>query len=61
MEGGAEEQRLSEIGIVGAGIAGTTLAIACRRAGRNLTCEEWRRFVGEEPYTATCPELPPGC
>jgi hypothetical protein len=31
---------------------------ACRRANRNLTLEEWRRFFGEEPYRATCPELP---
>jgi WD40 repeat protein/DNA-binding SARP family transcriptional activator len=33
-------------------------AHACRRANRNLTPEEWRRFFGEEPYHATCPELP---
>jgi hypothetical protein len=31
---------------------------ACRRANRNLTFEEWGRFFGEEPYRATCPELP---
>jgi WD40 repeat protein/DNA-binding SARP family transcriptional activator len=31
---------------------------ACSRANRNLTLEEWSRFFGDEPYRATCPELP---
>jgi hypothetical protein len=31
---------------------------ACRRANRNLTREEWQHFFGDEPYWATCPELP---
>ena len=32
---------------------------ACRIANRNLTREEWQRYVGEEvPYRKTCPELP---
>lgn len=30
------------------------LTIACRAAGRNLTTEEWSRFIGPEPYRATC-------
>jgi WD40 repeat protein len=30
------------------------LAIACRAAGRNLTVEEWSRFIGSEPYRSTC-------
>jgi hypothetical protein len=33
-------------------------ASACRIAGRNLDRIEWARFVGDEPYRATCPELP---
>ncbi len=33
MEGGAENNRLKEIGIVGAGVAGAALALACRQAG----------------------------
>jgi WD40 repeat protein len=28
---------------------------ACAVAGRNLTPEEWLRFVGHRPYNATCP------
>jgi WD40 repeat protein len=31
---------------------------ACNVAGRNFTHEEWRRFVGGEPYRATCPRQP---
>lgn len=32
---------------------------ACRRAGRNLTGEEWRSLMGEdEPYAPTCPQWP---
>ena len=30
------------------------LSIACRAAGRNLTAEEWTRFIGSEPYRETC-------
>jgi WD40 repeat protein len=33
---------------------------ACQRANRNLTQEEWQRFFGDEPYQATCPDLPVG-
>ncbi len=32
-------------------------SLACQRAGRNLTQEEWRHFFGEEPYHQTCPEI----
>ena len=28
---------------------------ACDIAGRNLTRSEWRDFVGDTPYRATCP------
>jgi hypothetical protein len=34
---------------------------ACRRAKRNLTPDEWHRFIGpHSPYRATCPNLPVG-
>jgi WD40 repeat protein len=33
-------------------------ARACRIVNRNLTPEEWRQFLGEEPYRETCPNLP---
>jgi WD40 repeat protein len=33
----------------------------CARVTRNLSMEEWRRYVGESiPYERTCPELPAG-
>ena len=32
---------------------------ACRRMPRNLTHEEWNRYIGPEiPYHPTCPNLP---
>ena len=32
---------------------------ACLAAGRNLTVEEWRTFIGADvPYAATCPRWP---
>jgi WD40 repeat protein len=32
---------------------------ACRTANRNLTCEEWRDYIGaDKPYRKTCEELP---
>jgi WD40 repeat protein len=31
---------------------------ACEIANRNLTHDEWTRFMGAEPYRATCPTLP---
>jgi len=31
---------------------------ACNIANRNFTVEEWRRYIGEEPYRKTCPNLP---
>jgi DNA-binding SARP family transcriptional activator/WD40 repeat protein len=33
---------------------------ACEAAGRNLTQEEWRTHLGEEPYRRTCPQLASG-
>lgn len=33
------------------------VAEACRRLTRNLTLDEWRRHVGDEPYRKTCPGL----
>jgi WD40 repeat protein len=32
---------------------------ACRIAGRNLTHDEWKRWVGDGPYGLTCSSLPP--
>jgi hypothetical protein len=34
-------------------------ARACRAAGRNLTWEEWQRYLPGRPYEQTCPDLPP--
>ncbi|MBK8168677.1 MAG: hypothetical protein IPK64_22240 [bacterium] len=35
------------------------IAEAFKRLPRNLTCEEWQQYVGEElAYRATCPNLP---
>jgi WD40 repeat protein len=31
---------------------------SCTRLTRNLTCEEWRQYLGSESYRATCPDLP---
>ena len=31
---------------------------ACARLTHNLTPEEWRQYLGEEPYRETCPNLP---
>jgi WD40 repeat protein len=32
---------------------------ACRTANRNLTCEEWRSYIGaDKPYRKICPALP---
>jgi predicted NACHT family NTPase len=33
-------------------------ARACRRANRNLTRAEWQQLFGDQPYRATCPDLP---
>ena len=32
--------------------------LACTRLTRNLTREEWKQYLGDEPYRATCPNLP---
>lgn len=34
------------------------IELACRTVGRNLTRDEWRTYIGAEPYRATCPNLP---
>jgi WD40 repeat protein len=34
------------------------IAQACARLTRNLTRAEWRLYLGDEPYRATCPNLP---
>jgi WD40 repeat protein len=36
-------------------------AVACQRAGRNLTSDEWTRYLpADEPYRSTCPQFPAG-
>jgi WD40 repeat protein len=37
--------------------ADDVVAEICSRVTRNLTPDEWRRFVGEEPYRPTCPNI----
>jgi WD40 repeat protein/tetratricopeptide (TPR) repeat protein len=36
----------------------TLVAIACQTAGRNLTVEEWDRYLSPAPYRKTCDEWP---
>ncbi len=31
---------------------------ACSRLTRNLTADEWKQYLGDEPYRKTCPNLP---
>jgi WD40 repeat protein len=33
---------------------------ACALAGRNLTRDEWRQYLGNRPYEMTCAQWPPG-
>ena len=38
---------------------GNLMPEACRMANRNLTCEEWRSYIGvDKPYRKTCDMLP---
>jgi WD40 repeat protein len=39
---------------------GSLLAQACGRANRNLSRQEWERFVSSRSYHRTCPHLPEG-
>jgi hypothetical protein len=34
------------------------IADVCARLPRNLTAEEWKQYLGEEPYRKTCEQLP---
>ncbi len=34
------------------------IALACRSAGRNLTADEWQRYLGAAPYHRTCEQWP---
>jgi hypothetical protein len=35
--------------------------VACQRAGRSLTPDEWTRYLpADEPYRLTCPQFPAG-
>jgi hypothetical protein len=36
----------------------TLLKHASQTAGRNLTCEEWQQFFGDEPYRPICSDFP---
>jgi len=36
------------------------ITTACTIAGRNLTHDEWRRYLPARPYQTTCPRWPPG-
>ena len=36
------------------------IAVACARLNRNLTQEEWKQYLGDEPYRKTCENLPEG-
>jgi hypothetical protein len=39
----------------------TLVEMVCDRVQRNLTLDEWERFVGpDQPYRETCPDLPAG-
>jgi WD40 repeat protein len=31
---------------------------ACSIASRNLTCDEWSRYLLDEPYRKICPDFP---
>ena len=39
-----------------ANIGARSVARACSLANRNLTREEWKRYLGSEPYRETCPK-----
>jgi WD40 repeat protein len=36
----------------------TLVDLACRQVRRNLKQEEWTKYLGNETYRQTCPELP---
>ena len=36
---------------------GDPVAKACSQMNRNLTREEWRQYIGNEPYRNTCPDI----
>jgi hypothetical protein len=38
--------------------SGDLIELACSRLTRNLTRAEWQQYLGQEPYRATCPNLP---
>ena len=31
---------------------------ACQTANRNVTCQEWKQYMGELKYRKTCPDIP---
>lgn len=36
------------------------LDASCEQTPRNMTLEEWRHLIGDEPYRPTCPDLTSG-
>ncbi len=54
VSGGIEDS----VTVLWSGELQTWIDTACRRAGRNLTSAEWRRYVGDEAPEATCPDWP---
>jgi len=34
------------------------IADACSRLKQNLTAQQWKQYLGDEPYRKTCPNLP---
>ena len=36
------------------------VAAACEKVERNLSRNEWRQYLGDEPYRLTCPSIPAG-
>jgi hypothetical protein len=33
------------------------VAAACGKLTRNLTRDEWQKYLGDAPYRPTCPEI----
>jgi hypothetical protein len=34
-----------------------TVDLACQMAGRNLTVDEWSRYIPSQPYRKVCPQF----
>lgn len=51
----ASKDGTARVWVAPASLAETT----CLYLKRNLTQDEWQRYLGDEPYRCTCPNLPP--